>query len=97
MEQQQQNKSHFRFEEWDEIVDCNSCKHYHDETCNGTPQGSQRLCKAFLATRRADLPQQIKSCQKGLESLRDEVLTLRFAIAIESIVLITCIITKIFT
>jgi hypothetical protein len=95
MEQQQENKSRFRFDEW-ETVDCNDCKRYLDETCDGTLQGSQRLCKAFLATRRVDLPLQVKSCQKGLESLRDEVLTLRLAVAIEAIVMVTYMIAKAF-
>lgn len=93
---QNKNKSHFRFDEWEEItsVDCNDCKRYYDETCDGAPQGPQRLCKAFLATRRVDLPEQIKSCQNGLKSLTDDVVTLRFAVAIEFIIIITYIIAN---
>ena len=37
-----QNKSHFRFDDWDEVVDCNDCKHYYDETCDGTLRGTQK-------------------------------------------------------
>lgn len=62
-----------RFDEWEGIVDCNSCTLYWDEQCDGaqnTPQGSTRLCKAFKATRRVDIPLQIKSLQRGLETLR---------------------------
>ena len=61
-----------RFDEWEGIVDCNSCTLYWNEQCDGTqntPQGSTRLCKAYKATRRVDVPLQIKSLQNGLKSL----------------------------
>ena len=41
-------------------VDCSDCSHYWDDSCNGVSQGSEKRCTAFLATRRVDIPQQIK-------------------------------------
>lgn len=64
-----ENKSHFRFDDWDEVVDCNDCKHYYDETCDGTLTGKQKPCKTFLATRRVDIPLQIKSLQRAVKWL----------------------------
>ena len=45
-------------------VDCNDCECYHDNTCDGTPVGQERHCTAFKATRRTDIPLQIKSLQR---------------------------------
>ena len=56
------------FEEYP-VVDCNECKSYLSEECDGTPVGSERLCKAFKATRRTDIPLQIKSLQKASKRL----------------------------
>lgn len=64
-----ENKSHFRFDDWDEVVDCNDCKHYYDETCDGALRGTQKPCKTFLAIRRVDIPLQIKSLQRAVKLL----------------------------
>lgn len=56
------------FEEYP-VVNCNECKSYLLEECDGTPVGSERLCKAFKATRRTDIPLQIKSLQKASKRL----------------------------
>lgn len=56
------------FEEYP-VVDCNECKSYLSEECDGTPVGSERLCKAFKSTRRTDIPLQIKSLQKASKQL----------------------------
>ena len=56
------------FEEYP-VVDCNECKSYLSEECDGTPVGSEKVCKAFKATRRTDIPLQIKSLQKASKRL----------------------------
>lgn len=63
------SKSPSRFDEWDEIVDCNDCQHYYDNTCDGVSKGSTRLCKQFKAVRGINMPEEIKSLQNGLKSL----------------------------
>jgi hypothetical protein len=52
------------FEEYPPVT-CENCKSYWDETCDGTPVGTERLCKAFKATRRVDIPLQIQSLQNA--------------------------------
>jgi hypothetical protein len=66
---QEKSKSPSRFDEWDEIVDCNDCQHYYDNTCDGVSKGSTRLCKQFKAVRGINMPEEIKSLQNGLKSL----------------------------
>lgn len=48
-------------------VDCSDCSHYWDDSCNGVPQGSEKRCTAFLATKRVDIPVQIKSLRSALK------------------------------
>ena len=48
-----------RFEDWNE-VDCNDCQHYWTDTCDGTTVGSEKRCNSFVATKRVDIPEQIK-------------------------------------
>ena len=47
-------------------VDCNDCSHYWDDSCEGVPQGFKKRCTAFLATKRVDIPLQIKSIRTTL-------------------------------
>lgn len=72
MEQNQNNQNQQRKQVFDEFppVDCNDCKHYWDNSCDSTVKGSQRLCKAFSATRRVIYPQEIKSLKKAVRELR---------------------------
>ena len=56
------------FEEYP-TVDCEDCQSYWKEECDGTPVGSEKVCKAFKATRRTDIPLQIKSLQKASKRL----------------------------
>lgn len=56
------------FEEWD--VDCNDCKHYWDDTCDATSEGSRRLCNSFVATRRVVLPARIERLESAVRSLK---------------------------
>lgn len=47
-------------------VDCNDCQHYWTDTCDGVKQGSTKACTSFLATRRTNIPEQIKNLEKRL-------------------------------
>lgn len=60
-----------RFEDWTDCkqVDCNQCSHYYDNSCDGIPEGSQKLCTSFLATRRVVIPLQIKRLQNAVNKL----------------------------
>ena len=64
-----------RFDDYTE-VNCNDCGRYWDNSCDGAPVGSQRVCNSFLATRSIVIPAQIKSLEKRLERLRGLMKTL---------------------
>jgi hypothetical protein len=66
------------FEEYP-TVDCEDCQSYWTDECDGTPVGSEKVCKAFKATRRTNTPLQIKSLQKGYKTLREGLLALCIA------------------
>lgn len=53
-----------RFEDWPMKVDCNECQRYWDSSCDAAPQGSERRCNSFLATREIVIPGQIKDLQR---------------------------------
>ena len=69
-------------------VDCNACECYYTNQCDGTLTGSEKLCKTFKATRRADIPLQIKAAQDGLERLRKIVFWFAIFQLIQNILLI---------
>lgn len=50
-------------------VDCNECESYYLNQCDGVVRGSERLCTAFIATRRVNIPQQIKWLKTRLKWL----------------------------
>lgn len=50
-------------------VDCNECSHYYDSSCDGTPIKKERKCTSYKATRREDIPEQIKQLKHNVHSL----------------------------
>ena len=71
--------SSYRFDDWEDInmVDCNNCKHYLSDDCDGVvPVGSEKPCKAFLATRKVLFPEKIKALEKAVRWLSVSVLIL---------------------
>ena len=57
-----------RFEDWN-IVDCNECSHYWDNSCDGVSKDNKRVCNSFIATRNVVIPEQIKRLQKVVKGL----------------------------
>lgn len=47
-------------------VECEGCQHYWNDTCDGVKQGSQKACTSFIATKRTNIPEQIKNLEKRL-------------------------------
>lgn len=58
-----------RFDNWDDVVECNNCAKYWDDSCDGVSKGSTRSCTSFIATRNIVIPQQIKSLEKRVQWL----------------------------
>ena len=69
----------------EQYVDCNSCEHYHNNTCDAVPVGSERTCTAFKATRRVDIPQQIKSLRNDVRGIKRDILLIYIMFALECI------------
>ena len=65
-------------------VDCNDCSHYWDDSCEGVPQDSEKRCTAFKATRRVDIPEQIKA-------IRNNIKWIYMAFFVETILLLLAI------
>lgn len=53
----------------EQYTDCNKCEAYWNNQCDGVTVGSERTCTAFKATRRVDIPQEIKSLRERVKSL----------------------------
>lgn len=51
-------------------VDCNDCQHYWNDTCDAPPDNVERSCTAFIATRRTNIPLQIKTLQIGSQRIK---------------------------
>ena len=50
-------------------VECNNCEPYWNNQCDGTPVGSERPCKAFKATRKVDIPDELDALRTHLTCL----------------------------
>lgn len=50
-------------------VECDNCESYWINQCDGVIQGSERLCKAFVAVRRESIPLKLKRLEKAFKWL----------------------------
>jgi hypothetical protein len=55
------------FDNWRDVVDCNTCTSYWDNSCDGvrTPEHRYR-CTSYTATRSVVIPKQIKALQRNV-------------------------------
>lgn len=63
-------------------VDCNDCSHYWDDSCGGVKKGSEKRCTAFVATRRVDIPLEIKALRNDLKGVAVGSLFVGIALAL---------------
>ena len=69
----------------EQYTDCNNCEAYWNNQCDGVTVGSERTCTAFKATRREDIPQQIKSLRERIKTLERQCLFLNTYIFIDAL------------
>lgn len=50
-------------------ANCNGCEHYYTSSCDGVPEGSEKPCKSFIATRDISIPEELESLKKRMKSL----------------------------
>lgn len=55
------------FEEWEQ-VDCNTCQHYWDSSCDSVG-AFKKPCNSYVATRRIDIPRRIENLDKEVRNL----------------------------
>ena len=68
-----------------QCVDCNECARYWDSSCDGvknTPNGSQKPCNSFLATRSVVIPAQIEALTERLKWLRVSVTLIEIVVVL---------------
>lgn len=58
-----------KFDDWSDVKDCNDCECWWVNQCDGLPTGVERTCTAFKATRRVNIPEEIKSLRKALKGI----------------------------
>lgn len=68
-----------RFDDWEDVVDCNECQRYYDNSCDGTKVGYKKKCNSFVATRSSDLPARLSNLEARHRELRTSHLLLEFA------------------
>ena len=57
------------FDEWNEVNECTNCESWWTSQCDGTPEGSERPCKAFKATRKVKIPEDIEALKNVVRAL----------------------------
>lgn len=60
--------------------DCNTCRSYMLDQCDGVPVGESRKCTAYEATRASDLPMQIEKLKSDMKTLN--LLNILLAVAV---------------
>jgi hypothetical protein len=55
------------FEEYPQ-ANCNTCRSYMLDQCDGVPIGDSRKCTAYEAVRNSDLPMQIEKLEQQIKS-----------------------------
>jgi hypothetical protein len=63
------NLTNSRFDDWSEVVDCNTCSRYYDNSCDGVDKGKTRLCTSYLATRDVIIPYEINRLKRQVNGL----------------------------
>ena len=64
------------FDNWNDVVNCNDCAKYWDDSCDGVSKGSKRLCNSFVATRTIVIPEKLKALDKRLKYFGAATITL---------------------
>lgn len=73
-----------RFEDWVH-VDCNDCARWWDSSCDGV-QALHKPCNSFLASRKVQIPAQIKALQKSVKSLRIGLVLVSLVLALHMLI-----------
>ena len=63
-----------RFDDYSDIVECGHCERWWNNQCDGVSDGAERPCKAFLATRKVSLPEDVERLTDRLDSLSRSVI-----------------------
>ena len=58
-----------RFDDYQEVVDCNDCSHYWDSSCDGASKGSTANCNSFSATRSIVIPEKLNKLEERVKWL----------------------------
>lgn len=74
-------------------VECNECQRYWNDQCDGVREGTTKPCTSFLATRRTNIPEQIKNLEKRLVRAENSIgiLAIGLVIAGVGIILGVCL------
>lgn len=59
-------------------VDCNECESWWLNQCDGVTEGPQKLCTAFKAVRRVNIPSEIERLRSALKCLTGSIIILYF-------------------
>ena len=63
-------------------VECNDCECYWNNSCDGSPERTERTCTAFKATRGIDIPPRVKTLEKRLLRAENCISGLRLSIVL---------------
>lgn len=72
------------FEEYPQ-KDCNTCRSYMLDQCDGVPVGESRKCTAYEATRQSDIPMQIAKLESDMKTMRLTNILLAVAVLLVSV------------
>lgn len=61
-------------------ADCNNCRSYWADQCDGAKIGNSRKCTAYEATRQSDIPMQIEKLTKEIKTIHFHNVLLALAI-----------------
>ena len=80
------------FDEWNEVNECTNCESWWTSQCDGTPEGSERPCKAFKATRKVKIPEDIEALKNNVRALENRLVLTQTSVILTTVALIIHII-----
>ena len=57
-------------------VECNECKHYWNDVCDGVPEDKERPCTAFVAVKRTDFNDRLVRVENKVQAFGRSLLIL---------------------
>ena len=80
---------------WDDLKECTNCESWWMSQCDGVPPDDERPCRAFKATRKVQIPEDIEALKTQMRALEKGLIRTQISVILATLGLIIHLITVI--